>query len=598
LRRLLATRCLLFAAACVMAACGTEKVRTVNPAISVKLPEGAESLSFGKVPLGQRAKLEVEIRSVRPVTLTVSGIAMTAKDGVSNAAFSTDPAGPFTVGAGSSTVVEVWFAPSEVRNYVAEMVVSSDDPEHPEERVSLLGEGIEAAIRVVGCLVDAKNPARCSETLVEAPAALEVGTVVAGQAQPIQVTIQNLGVDVLDVQSVGFVDETAASAAGFSIDDKYRRAVAIARLSNQTLQVLLAPPLGMTGEVEARVAIASSDKRTPRIELPLRATVVPNQAPRACLVVREIVSPSGQVREPAPGPVVVEPTETVILDADVRPGCTADPEDGADLALAFALDGPDAYGKLDTVPGKPMRRAFRAEVIGSYTVTMEATDSLGAKGNADENGVPARAVFDVKPRQDIAVELRWAGSDGADLDLHFVRDAFDGIGKMWSDVDDCAILAACSKQRPPPSWGAEPPVTSPKLAIDDQGGASLVETILLNGPEAGMSYWVFAHFYEDRRPGRSSAPACATTGPACTGGKVCSAGKCMPPVQASVRIFTKGDEVEDDGLATDVPLETPCDTWLVARVMWPDGDGPIVVQPFGADVFAPDGASGSVCTAR
>lgn len=593
MRSRLAIRCLLLAAASALAACGGETINRAKPAISVTLPDDAESLAFGKVPVGQRAKLEVRVNSMRPVSLQVSGISTRSQDGAAHLAFSTVPASSFSVGASASSVVEVWFEPSDVRNYVAELVIESDDPDRPTITVPMQGEGIEGAIRVVGCLASDDDPTRCSQTLVEAPTALELGNVVAGQHQRVQVTIQNLGVDVLDVQSIGFADETAAGASGFSIEDKYRRAVAISRLSNQTFQVEFAPPLGSKGGVEARVAIASSDRRMPRVELPLRATVVPNQAPRACVVVREIRSASGQVREPAPGPVIVEPTETVIFDADVRPGCTADPEDGKDVSLSFVLDGPDSYGRLESVPGQPMRRAFRAEVIGSYTLTLEAADTLGAKGTADENGVRAMAVFDVKPRQDIAVEIKWTAEE-VDLDLHFVR-ADDGVSRLWSDLDDCAILAACSPTRPPPAWGDQPPVTSPRLAIDDQGGGSLVETLLLNGPEAGASYWIFAHFYDDRRTDRSSATSCTDDGPACVDGKVCAAGKCMPPVEASVRIFTKGDERDDLGTATAASLAKPCDTWMVAKVTWPpDAEGPIVVQPLD-EVFASHDATGATC---
>jgi len=583
--------CLALLAAWTFFACSGETIGGVKPAISVTLPDGAETLSFGKVPVGQRAKLELRVNSDRPVPLVVSQIVPTSKDGSAHLAFSAKPAAPFSVAGSSSSVVEVWFEPADVRHYQAELVIESDDPDRPRLTVPMAGEGIEGAIRVVGCLTSDADPTRCADTLVEAPTVLDMGEVVAGQHERVQVTIQNLGVDVLEVHSVGFADEAAAGAAGFAIDDKFRRAVAISRLSNQTFQVEFTPPLGAKGEVEARVAIASSDRRTPRVELPLRVEVVPNRPPLACVVVREIVSASGQVREPPPGPVIVEPTETVILDADARPGCTADPEDGKDVTLAFDLDGPDAYGRLDPVPGAPMRRSFRAEVIGSYTVTLEAADSLGAIGAEDENGVPAVAAFEVRPRQDIALEIKWA-AENVDLDVHFVRGE-NGFDALWSDVDDCAILAACGPGEQP-LWGLQPPVTSPRLAIDDQGGGSLVETVLLNGPEPSTSYWIFAHFYDDRRPERSSAPSCSADGPACEGGAVCAAGRCMPPVEASARIFSKGIELEL-GPAGTIELEQPCDTWVVAKVTWPpDSEGEIVVHPF-EEVFASHDATGPTC---
>ncbi|HEY0839280.1 MAG TPA: choice-of-anchor D domain-containing protein, partial [Vulgatibacter sp.] len=548
-----------------------------------------DSLSFGKVPVGQTAELKVTIRSMRPAQLRVSSVVAEAKDGVSQKAYRVEPAGSFLVGGNQAKVISVFFSPSDVRNYPAELVVRSDDPDKPEERMALQGEGIEAAIKLVGCLPD-----DCAGTLVTAPAALDMGEVVAGQHQLIRVTIQNLGVDALDVSSIGFADEAVATAAGFSIDDRQRRPVAIARLSNQTLDVDFAPPLGSAGPVEARLKIVSSDRNQPVVELPLVAEVVPNKPPLACLVVRAIRSQSGTVREPGPGPVEIEPTETVILDADVRPGCTADPEEGKDVVTTWKLDGPDSYGKLATVPGAPLQRAFTAEVIGTYSVSVQAADSLGATSGVDENGVPATVVFDVVPKQDIAVEIRWPDAPGVDLDLHFVRGDVD---KLWSDLDDCASLAACSSPQSPPAWGAAPPLTSPVLAIDDQGGKSLVETVLLNGPEAGRSYWIFAHYYEDRRPERASAIACDEEEPSCGGGTVCIDKKCMPPVEASVRIFLEGKEWLDDGLVSTRKLETPCDTWLVGAVIWRSTEeGPVVVQP--ADAMYPTGTPNKTVCAR
>ncbi len=571
------------------AGCGSDPLRRASPAIALETGDAAhaDELLFGRVPLEEELSKSFTVRSVLTVPLEVHEIRVVDEDGLSAGAFTVERPLRFTVPGTQGKEVSISFRPTEVRRYNAAVVVSSSDPNRPEMRLSLSGEGIEAAISVIGCLPnEGEERDRCSRTMVEAPSPLPIGEVVAGQHARIQITIGNLGVDTLQITSVGFANKTSAAAAGFSLREQDRGPTGVAARTSQTLFVDFDPPADLEGPVSTTVVIISSDRRQPSVELPLDAMVVPNRPPLACLTIREIRRQGGEVEvvDPDAGPVVVGPTDSLLLDAAVRQGCTGDPEDGDDLSLAWEMDGPDRYGRLEAVPGAPMQRLFKAEVIGTYEVAVVATDRYGATSGVDEAGVEAKVAFAVKPQQDLAVELRWPDAEDVDLDLHLVRGDISGL---WSDANDC------SWRNPSPAWGSTQPLSNPRLAIDDQGGASLIETVLLNHPEPGVSYWIVAHFYEDKRS-RSGA-ACTVGGAACALGKVCSAGVCMDPVEVGVRIFVEGEERTNEGFEATRELAGPCDTWLVGRVTWrSEPVGPVLLSSF--DTVYPQGAiEGAVC---
>jgi hypothetical protein len=467
-------------------------------------------------------------------------------------------------------------------------------------QVALVGDGVAGRLEVLACLPNTPEAqSRCADTLVSPPEALSLGDVTAGAHGAALVTLRNGGGEDLAVSSVAFADPAGAAAAGFTLPEDAAGGMNIPSLEAGSFTVDFNPPAGTEGPASATIVIESDSITDPHVELEITANVVPNAAPEACLYVREIRHADGTVEMLAPGDAVplVEPTDVVIFDAAARPGCTGDPEDGEDVLLDFTLDAPRATSQLRNVDGEPMARSLEAEATGVYQVELTVTDKLGRTADADAAGTPAAVAIEVVPRRDVAVEIAWPEDPLVDVDLHLVRAA---TGNLWNDTHDAYW------DNPSPDWGVAGDLfDDPTLILDDLGTGALVETVILNRPEAGQSYWVFARLNRDDR-GRSTAPICTVDGD-CAGGLVCSMGsategRCMAPVEVGLKVFLRSAEFDLStlpGFGNPRALKSPCDTWLAGRVLWPTGAGAPIFDTAGADILYPDGTpQGNVCNTQ
>ena len=101
------------------------------------LTPGAESEDFGEVEVSQIATLDVPIHNEG--NLALEGTATIEGDG----AFTVYPT-QFHAGPGGDDGLVVTFAPTEVGDATAELVLTSNDPGYPDVRVALTGTGVEA----------------------------------------------------------------------------------------------------------------------------------------------------------------------------------------------------------------------------------------------------------------------------------------------------------------------------------------------------------------------------------------------------------------------------------------------------------------------
>ncbi|WP_373049330.1 choice-of-anchor D domain-containing protein [Vulgatibacter sp.] len=580
------------------AACGEEKAATLRPSIALYTDGGAplSELSFGDVPIASTGEQTFVIRSEELVPLRVTALEFASDDAATKAAFSATPAAPFDVASLEEAQVTIRFRPTEARRYLATAVVRSNDPDRAEVRVALVGDGVAGRLEVLACLPSTTEaPSRCADTVVSPPEALALGDVTSGDHAAALVTLRNGGGDTLQVTSVAFADPDAAAAAGFSIPEEAGAGTTIPSLAADDFTVNFDPPAGgALGATSAVVVIESDSDTDPRLEIELQANVVPNSEPEACLYVRSVQHADGSVDDYEPGDPVpqVEPTDVVTFDAVARPGCSGDPEDGEAVTVEFALTAPNAAARLKDVAGEPFQRTLEAEATGTYRVEVAVTDSLGLTTSEDAAGVPAAVEIQVVPRRDIAVEIGWTGDPLVDIDLHFVRGSKD---KLWSDVDDAYW------DNPAPNWGDIGDLfDDPNLLFDDQGFGALIETATLNRPEAGQSYWVFARFNKDDRS-RSEAADC-TTDASCGAGLVCGGGKCMEPVEVTLKLFLESAEYDlalVPGFNNPRELKGPCDTWIAGRIIWPATTGGAPVFQAEDVVFNPDEApTGNVCNVQ
>jgi hypothetical protein len=107
--------------------------------------------------------------------------------------------------------------------------------------------------------------------------------------------------------------------------------------------------------------------------------------------------------------------------------------------------------------------------------------------------------------EDISIQLVWTtpgdpdetDTDGADLDLHFVRSP-----GCWND-----LKSDCHFRSMQPDWGRPGDVSdNPSLDFDDPDGGG-PETVSLDNPELGVSYRVGVHYSRDNGWGPSNANA-------------------------------------------------------------------------------------------
>jgi len=580
------------------AGCGETNAASIHPSIRVETNAGnvLDGLSFGEVPIGGFADETFVIRSAEQVPLDVRAIDFEAEDGSSAAAFSLQSPIPLVVGPLQSTQVRVRFAPDEVRRYQATAVVRSNDPDRPAVRIPLVGDGVAGRLEVIACLPNTpENQRRCADTKVSPPDVLDLGEVTAGDHAAALVTLQNGGGDALQVHKVAFVDPAGAAAAGFSLPANAEAGMTIPALTAGDFRVEFNPPAGTEGPAGAVVRIESDSITSPVVDVEITATVVPNTAPVACVYVREIRRIDGTNELFAPGDVlpVVEPSDVVVFDARAGDGCSGDAEDGENVTVEWTLTSPTSASRLGTVSGEPLVRTLEADATGDYRVDVLVRDSLGLEATTDAAGRPATVTIHVAPRRDIAVEIAW-NAQTVDVDLHFVRGTADAI---WSDDNDLYW------DNLDPDWGVVgDPFDDPLLLIDDLGYGPLVETAVLNRPEAGQSYWVYARLHKDERQ-RSAAPNCSEARD-CAAGLVCSGatearpGKCMAPVDVGLKVFLRSSEFDLSvlpGFDNPARLASPCDTWLAGRVIWPaDGSGTPTFEMID-QVFADGTPNGGLC---
>lgn len=572
---------LLFAGAMALlasigTACGEDSANTISAAIAVEATTGGrlDSLDFGSVPIGASEDRTFLVRAAQAVSLRVQSIEIEAEDGAVASAWEVVGDRSFTVPALEALPVTLRFRPQQEGNYAAVAVIRSNDPERPAVRLPLTGVGIVGRLEISACLPSTQEePSRCAETRVSPPDALWLGEVLAGGRAEARVILFNGGGDAVQVERVELAEGSAAEAAGFVLPETASRGMTVGSREEVPFTVRFEPPADASGPASATVRVVTPDEN---LEIVLQAEVAANRPPLACLHVRAIRSVDGITTEFEPGDpaleeLVVEPTEQVILDAAVREGCTGDPEDGDDVTLHWTITGPRQTVRLQSVPGEPMQRRLEAEFTGEHVIELSVADRMGLVGNADERGNPARIRLTVAPRRDIGVELGWGDDPDVDLDLHFVR----GAGTLGS-ADDA------HHANPSPDWGNPGIDDDPHFFFDDQGGMRQAETVALNHPES-TDYWIYVRFHEDRRPGRNAAPVC-TVDSDCSGGLACAGGRCMETVEARLKIFLEGQEVDLSafpGFVHPQSLRGPCDTWLAGKVVWPGGGATPEFVPVG-----------------
>jgi hypothetical protein len=521
-----------------------EPLATLVPDIVVSPAE----LPWGTVVVGLGSVEQVQIGNRGTGALSLVSVTVQPDD----AGFAV-LAAPRRVQPQRAETVDVELSPPFAGTYDAELVIQSDDPDTPEVRVPLTGEG------GVGHLVVTPDP-------------LDFGIVHEGPGATRTLTLHNDGFDFLSVTDATFVD-----VVGFSVDTATLPA-SLGPGESTTLSVSLLPDAAMLAglDVPALVDTLRIDATTGVRDVTVSARV--NLAPVARAVERD--SRLTTVKVGAGTPVFVDGSETVDPEGDV-------------FAFQWSVaERPPGSIAAILGQGQPMVRTT-PDLVGRYVVRLRATDVFGAFREADVTILP----------RDLAVVLTWAASAEAacraysdddcaamdaderaqrccgqsDLDLHFIGPggalgdygacgptaASAAAGGTCADVAFCAEESDdhvdtcrsegldCAFANRSPDWGSVDGVRNgraddPRLDIDDVRGAG-PEIVSLNTPPDG-TYRVVVHYCLDR---------------------------IAEPTEATVQIFDQGNPI-----ATTQPERLDeGNAWVAAVLVRTGGQWNVVTQP-------------------
>lgn len=428
--------------------CG-EVVQALEADIAVE----PASIAFSQSIVGQASQARLQIGNRGTGRLTLSARVEPADQGIAIGA-------PDEVRAGLAEDATVVFTPLARGVFAADVVITSNDPDTPELRVPVTGEGGDP-------------------DLVIDPNPVAFGLVNEGVPRTVSVTLRNEGFDTAGITSIGFAQSLGFTlldaATPFAVEPGEEHVIGVA------LDVNAAVAANAVDEIlEDTLVVTHVDG-----EETARVTAQLNLAPVAVAV--EDVTRRDVIKVNVGRVVLVDGSDTV------------DPEGDAFTFTWTLLQQPLESGAALIGQGAPKTRVT-PDVVGRYLVNLRAVDVHGAIGEAQ---------LVILPR-DLSVILTWTGDDN-DLDLHLVRP-----GGVLGDYGTCP--AACSAaqcneltddnvdtcrstgtdasfRNRAPEWGAVGRVDDPRLDIDDVSGGG-PEIISVDQPEDGI-WRVVVHHCED-----------------------------------------------------------------------------------------------------
>lgn len=458
--------------------CGEELEQLVAD-IAVEPP----AIAFGPSAVGVEARAGLTIGNRGSGRLTLSARVEPEGQGFGVEAM------PEDVAAGQAADAVVRFTPGGRGAAAADLVLSSNDPDSPELRVPLSGQGGPPHLTIV-------------------PTPIDLGTVNQGVGASVAVQLVNDGLDALLLQDAALDDGTAFTLAAAVVP------TSVPPGGEVTVTVGLSPSadhaalLDETGALHDRLVVTHAEG-----EQAAAVVAQVNLAPIAVAV--ELVTRRDVVKVGVGTAVTIDGSETV------------DPE-GDPFTFAWAVtERPSTSVTAPIGQGQPTTRVT-PDVVGAYRVVLRATDERGAYSDADVEMLP----------RDLSVVLRWLTGAGAacraytdvecagmtetqrrqlccgqsDLDLHLIRPGgalgdygtcpAGCTGEQCAElVDDNAATCRqaggdCAYANRAPEWGTVGRVDDPRLDVDDVRGDG-PEIVSIDDPEDG-SYRVVAHYCLDR----------------------------------------------------------------------------------------------------
>jgi len=397
-------------------------------------------------------------------SLTVAGVEHATSQETAVSGITLSP--PLSIGAGSAVSLEVKYAASGAEKAEGLLTFISNDPSAPDGTlVSLFANVDGPCIRVM-------------------PQRVDFGGKLVGQQAVIEMEIESCGDRALEVSSIvmandgGGVFGVDPSAAGtfplvIAPDDSVRVPVTFLPTTVATLDG--------DGQFIRSVGkiVVSSNAYLATYEVEVRGFGTDGSCPTAvitCLEGNEVL-----------------PQQEMHCSASASTATA-----GNITGYQWGIRQPN--GSTETIRPSPTQPdiLFSANIIGSYTLTLDVWDQFGTKSCST-----TEFEFIVTSNEAIHVELLWrtpgdinetdtgslgnGTSVGSDVDLHVLNPKASG----WFDPRwDCNWL------NPNPNWGGSGTADDPRLDRDDVDGAG-PENFNLDLPEFNATYTVGAHYWDD-----------------------------------------------------------------------------------------------------
>ena len=207
----------LFLAA-IAIGCNENKLNSINSPGAGDGPEIAvnpASLSFGVLRAEDDPILKTfDIQSIGYANLTVDSIELVGDDAVSFTILN-DPS-PFTLPPGASQNIEVLFDPMGADALLAQAMVNSNDPAHPQMPVELTGEGALPELMIT-------------------PDPLDFGLTYVGCVKDNVVSLTNVGSDTLEIFSIEQL------GAGYTVTSSHAYPLTLEPAETEMVQMSFAP---------------------------------------------------------------------------------------------------------------------------------------------------------------------------------------------------------------------------------------------------------------------------------------------------------------------------------------------------------------------
>jgi hypothetical protein len=498
------------------AGCSDDPLSKVEPKIVVD----PESLDFGIGVVGAATPGKVTVKNVGPGLLRVSSatIEPSGRDDFSVVSF------PMTLASNATAAVAMIYTAKRAHVVsTSALVIASNDPERPELRVPLRGEGGVREIDVV-------------------PAEIDFGVVNEGTSPTRSVEIRNIGGDPLEIARITF---TSTSIDLDLVPGTFTSGTILPGTS--TTVDLVYSPVDLGGD-RGVLTIFSDDEDEPEVNVPVRGSA--NLAPRA---IAFACAPEG-MRAGCDG----APDKARVFTAGLRQRLlldgreSFDPEGGEIASWRWVIESKPAgsnaaifHSTEDRTLRKNATGDVEIDVVGTFELRLYVRDDRGLESlDRPESHVTIRP-------KDLEVLLRW--DVATDVDLHFVRPG--GMpGDYGTGAAGTSTGSDASTFNRRPNWGDLSISTDdPSLDIDDVSGRG-PEVISMDRPAPDGTYEVFAHYCDSRDIGVTA--------------------------NATIEIYVRGEKVatipETNGLAL-----APGELWRGARVTWRESGGMVRAEVVG-----------------